>query len=149
MRWRLRSASGVDGGFLSGPAAANCAAHDRDEGQGMSIQKSHRDIQLPCGGVARLSGDRLFVYEAIEVCLRRRSDATMHEVFEIMSAQLGYQVQANKYSGRFSELCDIGVLERAPEKRDDATTIRSRAQHGRAARVFAYRLPVVQSRMFA
>lgn len=108
-----------------------------------------RDIPLPDGGVVRLSDDKLMVYEAIEACLRRRGDATMHEVFEVLSAQLGHVVQANRYSGRFADLCKLGVLERCPEKRDDATTLRNRANHGRAPRVYCWRLPVMQQRLVA
>ncbi|MDO9148300.1 MAG: hypothetical protein Q7U52_11680 [Hydrogenophaga sp.] len=115
----------------------------------MSGPVQFRDIALPSGGVARLSGDKLMVYEALEVCLRRSRDATMHEVFEVLSAQLGREVQANRYSGRFSGLCEMGVLERCPDKRDDATTLRNRANHGRAPRVYCWRLPVMQQRLVA
>ena len=115
----------------------------------MSAPATSRDIALPDGGLARLSGDRLLVFEAVEVCLRRARDATMYEVFEVISAQLGYTVQANAYSGRFSELCDIGVLELSPERRDDVKTMRLRAKRGFATRVKAWRLPVMQKRLVA
>lgn len=108
-----------------------------------------RDINHPAGGTVRLSGNMLLVYEAIEVCLRRRTDATAHEVLEVLEAQLSRPLQANAYSGRFADLCELGLLEASPERRDDAKTLRQRAMLGKAARVKAWRLPAMQRRLLA
>lgn len=115
----------------------------------MSGAQTFRDITIADGSVVRLSLDKLLVFEAMEACFRRRPDATMHEVLEVLNAQLGYVVQANSYSGRFSDLVKLGVIEVCPEKRDDVSTLRRREKHGRASPVNAWRLPVMQRRLIA
>lgn len=94
-------------------------------------------------------GDQLMVFEAVEHCCRRRADATRLEALEVVATWIGRPALPHVWSGRFSELVALGALEKAPEKRDDVGTIRLRAATGRASRVTAWRLPVVQQRLVA
>lgn len=103
-----------------------------------------RDIDVVGGGRVRLCGDKLIVFEAVEHLCRKRADATCHEVLEVVAAWLGRPAPMHVYSGRLSELGKLGAIEAAPEKRDDVQTIRTRAARGRASRVTAWRLPVLQ-----
>ena len=108
-----------------------------------------RDIALPAGGSVRLSGDALLVYEAVEHGCKRRADVTRAEALETVSAWIHRPAVTHAWSGRFSELVKLGVLEEAPEKRDDRHTIALRAATGRASRVKAWRLPVGQQMRIA
>ena len=110
-------------------------------------QLNSRDIDLPQGGVVRLSGRRLQVFEALEACLRRNADATMHEVLAVLSVQIGRPAYPHAYSGRFTDLRGLGVIEAVPEPRDDVQSVANRAALGRAARVTAYRFPAMQKRL--
>jgi hypothetical protein len=111
--------------------------------------ETSRDIAVPAGGTVRLSGDALMVYEAIEHGCRRRPDVTRAEALETVSAWLGRPAVTHAWSGRFSELVKLGVLEEAAEKRDDRHTLALRAATGRASRVKAWRLPVGQQMRIA
>ena len=89
------------------------------------------------------------VYDAAVVCLRKRPDATFHEVFEVLQAQKGRALQVHVYSGRMSELVRAGLLEKCSERRDDVHTVAVRAVHGKAAKATAWRLPSGQSGLFS
>ena len=106
--------------------------------------------------IESLTGERVAVtapmadvYEAFVVCLRKRPDATFHEMFEVLQAQKGRALQVNVYSGRPSELVRAGLLEKCSELRDDVHTVAVRASHGKAARATAWRLPSGQSGLFS
>ena len=81
------------------------------------------------------------VFEAFMVCVRKRPDATFHEVFEVLQAQKGRALQVHVYSGRMSELVRAGLVEKCEERRDDVHTMAVRAVHGKAAKATAWRLP--------
>lgn len=115
----------------------------------MNAPATSRDIPLPDGGIVRLRDDKLRVYEAVEVCLRRGADVTMHEALAALSVHLGYKAEVHAYSGRFSDLVELGVLEKSLEKRDDFHSVHVRAAKGRAQKVTAWRLPVMQQRLVA
>lgn len=115
----------------------------------MSEGVKTRDIEIEGGAVVRLSKDKLLVYEAFEVCLRRQEDATADEIYTVLGVQLSEVVQHNRFSGRFSDLCDLGVLEKCDIKRHDASTERKQAKKpGKVVPpVTAWRFPVLQRRL--
>jgi len=87
------------------------------------------------------------VYEAFAVCVRKRPDATFHEVFEVLQAQKGRALQGHVYSGRMSELVRAGLLEKCDERRDDVHTLAVRAKLGKAPKATAWRLPAGQMQL--
>jgi hypothetical protein len=104
-----------------------------------------RDIELPTGGRVRLSGDKLTVYEAVEHGCQRRADVTRAEALETVASWIGRPAVTHAWSGRFSDLVKMGVLEVAPEKRDDRHSLALRAATGRASQVKAWRLPAARA----
>lgn len=105
-------------------------------------------IETASGERVKVSKACAEVIDALRVCHRRGMvDATRREVLEVMEAQLQRPLREHVYSGRFSELVDLRVIEKA-DKRDDRFTLAIRARLGRASRVTAYRMArVVQPRL--
>lgn len=108
---------------------------------------SRRVIESATGERVAVGDAMADVYDAFVVCVRKRPDATFHEVFEVLQAQKGRALQLHVYSGRMSELVRAGLLEKCEERRDDVHTLAVRAQLGHAARATAWRLPRGQAQL--
>jgi hypothetical protein len=104
-------------------------------------------IEAPDGSRVMVTNSMADVYDAFLACVKKRPDATFHEVFEMLQAQKGRALQVHVYSGRMSELVRAGLLEKCEERRDDVHTIAVRAHHGQAARATAWRLASSSSQL--
>jgi len=97
-------------------------------------------IEMPSGERVKVSPSQAEVVDALMALHRKgMADATRREVIEMLEQQLGLAIREHVYSGRFSELVKLAVLEEV-DKRDDRFTLAIRAQLGRASRVLAYRI---------
>jgi hypothetical protein len=97
-------------------------------------------IVMPSGERVKVSASQAEVVDALMALHRKgMADATRREVIEMLEQQLGRVIREHVYSGRFSELVKLAVLEEV-DKRDDRFTLAIRAQLGRASRVLAYRI---------
>lgn len=97
-------------------------------------------IEMPGGERVKVSASQAEVVDALMALHRKgMADATRREVIEMLEQQLGRAIREHVFSGRFSELVKLAVLEEV-DKRDDRFTLAIRAQLGRASRVLAYRI---------